>query len=277
MIVADNGATKSEWYITDGAETHHVLLPGYNPATGTEQARADFLHEVSKNIKTQLKTGTLFFYSAGVGNSMVKAKIQALLKELFPNMEIVLETDLTGAGRAIFEYKEGITAILGTGSNAGYYNGYSIIHQPESLGFFLGDEGSGAYLGKQMLKAYLEETLPEDIADHLFITFQKYPDGWIQKLLKQPAAFDYGRLAAEMLAFRTHPFVIETATNAFNDFFRHIVSRVKHPGQRRIGFAGKVAFTFSDILEQATLRHGYQLYNIISSPASALLQYHKNV
>jgi len=132
MIVADNGATKSEWYITDGAETHHVLLPGYNPATGTEQARADFLHEVSKNIKTQLKTGTLFFYSAGVGNSMVKAKIQALLKELFPNMEIVLETDLTGAGRAIFEYKEGITAILGTGANAGYYNGYSIIHQPES-------------------------------------------------------------------------------------------------------------------------------------------------
>jgi len=276
MIVADNGATKSEWYITDGAETCHVLLPGYNPATGTEKTKADFLYEVSQNIKTQFKTGTLFFYSAGVGNSNSKAKMQAVLTELFPNMEIVLETDLTGAARAIFGDQKGITAILGTGANAGYYNGYSIIHQPKSLGFFLGDEGSGAYLGKLLLKAYLEETLPEDIASHISTTFKSYPDDWIRNLLKQPAAYDYGRLAAEMLAFRTHPFVIETATNAFNAFFRHILSRVKHPGQYRIGFAGKVAFTFSDILEQATLRHGYQLYNIISSPAKNLFQWHQH-
>ncbi|MDZ7775085.1 MAG: hypothetical protein U5L09_05450 [Bacteroidales bacterium] len=115
---------------------------------------------------------------------------------------IVLETDLTGAARAIFGDKEGITAILGTGANAGYYNGYSIIHQPKSLGFFLGDEGSGAYLGKQLLKAYLEETLPEAIAGHLSNTFKGYPDDWIQNLLKQPAAYDYGRFAAEMLALQ---------------------------------------------------------------------------
>lgn len=275
MIVADNGATKSEWYIADGKETHHFLLPGYNPATGTEKAKTDFLHEVSQSIKTHFKKGTLFFYSAGVSRLSPKIKMRALLTELFPNMDIFLETDLTGAARAIFGDQKGITAILGTGANAGYYDGHNIVHQPESLGFFLGDEGSGAYLGKQLLKAFLENSLPDDIANHLTISLKSFSDDWSQQLLKQPTACDYGRLASEMLAFRDHPYVIEMVTNAFNEFFRHIVSRVQHPGQSRIGFNGKVAFTFKDILTEVTKVHGFLPYKIISSPAKNLYYWHQ--
>ncbi len=275
MIIADNGATKSEWYITGETEIRHALLPGYNPATGTEQAKEDFLNAISKHIKSQFNTETLFFYSAGVGNSNTKTRMRVLLESLFPDRNIVLETDLTGAGRAIFGNQKGIAAILGTGANAGYFDGNSIINQPKSLGFFLGDEGSGAYLGKQMLKAYLEESLPPEIARHVSVLFHSYADGWIQKLLKSPSAQDYGLLAAEMLSFREHPFVIELVTEAFHDFFSHIVNRVIHPGQRRIGFAGKVAFMFSDILKAVSKEQGFELYKTIGSPAKALLQWHQ--
>lgn len=275
MIVADNGATKSEWYLTGGSETKRLVLPGYNPSTASENNRERFRNAVLANFRNYPYHGPVFFYSAGVAAERPRAAMVAMLKEMFGGAEVFVETDLTGAARALFGNKKGIAAILGTGANAGYFDGYRIVHQPKSLGFLLGDEGSGAYLGKMLLKAYLEKTLPAEIANHITSKLKNYPEGWVQQALKHPAANEYGYFAAEIMPFRNHDYVINTVKKAFDDFFRHIVSRVNGPENAKIGFAGKVADTFSDILFDKAAEFGYQPVQVIRAPAEKLFEWHQ--
>lgn len=274
IFVADNGATKCEWMSGEKADApHRIILPGCNPSTGSQEAFNTFSSSVKEALPVDGR-GEVFFYSTGTAKSSGYQKMLKELQTLFPGYRIHLETDLTGAGRALFGSRQGIAAILGTGANAGFYDGLRIVHQPLSLGFLLGDEGSAAYMGKMLLKAWLEETLPEELQKHFTEEIEKRDLNPLQQFYQKPSAAETGQLLTLMQKFSNNPYVEEMVDKAFRDFYHHIVSRVESGNNRTIGFTGSVAAAFIDILKQQTAKHHYVFHNIVKSPVQKLWQWH---
>lgn len=273
IAVADNGASKCEWMIGDGAgEPVKVVHPGFNPNSATSLQEQEFVKNI--NTKVEDSPDRLFFYSAGMGNEYARAKMLSILKSRFQGSEISIETDLTGTGRAVYGKQQGIAAILGTGANAGFYDGDSISHQPLSLGFLLGDEGSGAYFGKKLLQAYLRGDLPLDVLQELEKNFKESRGELRQKFYSDPSPRILTTMLQAVESLKEHPFLKNIILKGFELFFEHIVARVERQEISTIGFTGSVAYHFSKELEMVASDKGFQVSRIIQHPAKALFEYH---
>src|SRR6056297_1509506 len=164
FIVADSGSTKTNWSIVEkdkiisSFKTRRLNPYFANNELITRELNIHFSDTVNQNhIKN------IYLYGAGFSSEQTKQIIVKGCKNFFTNAQINIETDLLGAARAIFDNQEGIITIMGTGSNTGVYNGEEISCHINSLGFALGDEGSGAHLGKLLIIDYLHDNLPKDL------------------------------------------------------------------------------------------------------------------
>lgn len=273
IAVADNGASKCEWVIGETTNSpRKIVHRGFNPNTSSAIDEKEFRDAI--NIMVAKLPQIVFFYSAGVANKTGEDRIRNILKSCFPDSQIMIFTDLTGVGRAVFSGREGIAAILGTGANAGYYTGEEIAHQPLSLGFLLGDEGSGAYLGKEILRYYLSGTLPPDLTKHLERKIEQSRQEIIKQFYLHPSPQMLGNFLKYLEPYKGHPFLNNLAFESFKLFFRNIVSRVESNDCKRIGFCGSVAFHLQPILSQVAEKEGYQIEKTLQNPAPALYTYH---
>src|SRR6202035_799653 len=157
ILIADSGSTKSEWcFISDGRK-QLLETQGASPYFLSEsQLVAMMQKELLPGLKKKRPTH-IYFYGTGCGTAANRAIVRRALKKVFPEAKVEVQHDLTGAARALCGKNKGIVAILGTGSNSGYFNGRKITRNSPGLGYVLGDEGSGAYLGKKVLQSYLYE------------------------------------------------------------------------------------------------------------------------
>jgi N-acetylglucosamine kinase-like BadF-type ATPase len=183
---------------------------------------------------------------------------------------------LLGAARALCGHQTGIACILGTGSNAALYNGKYIDGSATSLGFWLGDEGSGGYLGKQLITDYLNGDLPDELRSHFE---RRYPDRYPQimdKVYRQPFPNRYlASFSKFVFDHLSHPYCYSLAYHAFALFFEKRVQKLDPQRQHSVHFTGSVAFYYANVLRQVATDQGYKLGHIAEEPAAGLVLYHQ--
>jgi glucosamine kinase len=172
-LIADSGATKTEWCLLDGSKKKIFITQGMSPYfISAEQMQSILINELQPQVK-KININQIYYYGTGCANPGNVKVVMKVFKDIFPDAEIEVTHDLMAAAKALCGDEKGISCILGTGSNSCYYNGKRIVKNSPGLGYILGDEGSGAYLGKKVIQYYLYDTFDEDLRsrfDAKFVT-----------------------------------------------------------------------------------------------------------
>lgn len=278
ILIADGGSTKTDWrLIVDGREYKQVQTTGFNPyILGTEQIEEILWKELQPFIDNQ-RIASIFYYGAGCSTPVKNMIVETALQNVFPNAKIEVSHDLLAAAHALCGNTEGIAAILGTGSNSCYYDGTKISETIFSLGYFFGDEGSGAYLGTQLLKAFLHDELPDDLKENLKNFYNGSLESILDAVYNKPAPnkflASFSRFIGEN---RNHPFIRQMITDAFRKFFKYQVCCFSRHKEAPVHFVGSVAFHYRDILTEVGKEFGITTGKFIQAPIDGLIEYHLN-
>lgn len=275
-LIADSGATKCEWCLLYNGKKKTIITQGISPYfLDVEQIVALLAKELMPKIKT-IVVNELHYYGTGLSNDNNIKIIKTALKKLFPSAKINANHDLLAAARALCGNNKGIACILGTGSNSCYYNGKKIIKNSPGLGYVLGDEGSGAYLGKKVVQYYLYRTFDEDLM-HLFDKqFNTNKTEILDTVYKKPLANRYLASFTQFLVDNRGHFMVENIIeDCLNDFFFNHLNKYKESWVLPINFVGSVAFGFRDVLKELCHSYELELGTVLKKPMDGLIIYHK--
>lgn len=277
ILIVDTGATTSNWRaISQTGEISQFQTAGFNPTyQPIEQLEAEIVK--SDLIKYQTKIKHLFYYGAGCGSAEKRALTKEALTELFPEAEIQVKDDMIAAARALCGHEAGIACILGTGANSCFYDGDKRVDHVASLGYVLGDEGSGAYLGKVLLADYLRNDLPDILTERFNKRFNLSLEEVLERVYHQDLP---GRYMAGFSKFVfqniKEPYAYKLVYDAFSLFFDKNILKYPQAQSVPVHFSGSVGFYFGNILRQVGNDKGVVVKNIIESPIAGLTLYHKN-
>ena len=275
ILIADSGATKTSWVWLNTEAEKHFETPGFHPAFVSKQTIHENLIQSISSKQSEL-IDDIYFYGAGCGNKKGKETIYTALTDFFPASNIYLETDLLGACRALFQEQQGICAILGTGSNSAFYKNGKIESRQPSLGYILGDEGSGAYLGKLLVTAFLNGEMTAISAIKFSETFDLSYEEIIDKVYRQPFPNRFlASLCPYLSAEKEDPFIDSLIRDGLNDFFRKNLLKYKNIEKQEIRFCGSIAFNFTGYLEVLCSKYKLNLGGVIKNPIEGLVKYHK--
>ena len=277
VIIADCGSTKCDWLLLHGARDQQMEnTVGFSPFFhSTEDIRTILVEQLLPKLKAE-SVEELYFYGTGVHDEHRSEIIAAALRSVFPNAKIEVEHDLLGAARSVCGRSAGIACILGTGSNSCYYDGKDILDNVPSLGWLLGDEGSGTHLGKALLRAWFYRELPTDLQTAFNA---EYPEG--QDVIKDKI---YDKGANAYLATFTrflgdnlqHPFVQNMVASCLGEFLdRHVC---KYNGYQHvpIHFVGSIAYHFQDVLVKCLEERKLKLGTVVRKPIYPLADFHRH-
>ena len=277
ILIADSGSTKTDWICLTGSDESmqiEIQTVGLNPFhVSDNEIRGVLAHDVLPQLG-DTKVDAVYFYGSGV-RPEVEGRVEGLLRESFPDAQTVeAHSDLLGACRALCGDKAGIACILGTGANSCVYDGRQVVHNTPALGYILGDEGSGAVLGKHLLHDLYTGVLPHNLR----ITFEKEMglelSEIINKVYREPQA---NRFLASLSEF-IHRHLDEEGIrqlvyNTFSDFVNYHISRY---GRRDLplSFVGSIAYYYQKQLQLIVQMLGYPMGTILKSPLQGLVAYH---
>lgn len=277
IVVADSGSTKTDWrIISPNGAIDQVVTEGINPFhQRPEEIQA--IIEQSDLPRIARRTQEIYFYGAGCNYPDKIEAVEESIKAFFPQSDIYVDHDLIAAARALCGDKEGIVCILGTGSNSCYYDGTTIFQATPSLGYILGDEGSGAYMGRKFIKEYLYKKSPESVREKFYKKYGYSTDYILDAVYSKTMANRF--LASFALFFEEniqHPYIHGLVYECFYDFLdTHILKYKKHVNLP-INFVGSIAFYFQEILEKVVIDAGLHFGKVIQSPIMGLTSYHQN-
>lgn len=218
----------------------------------------------------------LYYYGTGLGSAENVTILKKALRRLFPAAKAEVTHDLMGAARALCGNEKGIACILGTGSNSCYYNGQKILKNSPGLGYVLGDEGSGAYLGKKVLQYYLYNTFDEDLKARFDARFVTTPTEILDNVYKKPLPNRYLASFAVFLAEnRGHYMVENIIEDGLNDFFFNHLYKYRESWTLPIHFVGSVAYGFRDVLLELCHSYELELGKVLKKPMDGLIAYHR--
>ena len=277
ILIADSGSTKTDWCFLDSSrKEHYFMTEGYNPYFCDE-------HYIINSIKENLPGGIdrlgikeVYFYGAGCQDDKV-AVMQGILRSVFSNCEqIAAEVDLLAAARGLLGNKAGFAAILGTGTNTCIYDGNRIINNVDSLGFILGDEGSGAAIGKKILSDYLRNKMPGSVKSAFQNMYELNPADIIHRIYREPLA---NRFCASFTRFLKHPEVDPDYGNklvksSFTEFFHNLVSCYPDYNKYTFNCIGSVSYHFAAILEEVLNDFQMEPGRILPSLIAELASFH---
>jgi glucosamine kinase len=280
ILIADSGSTKTDWRLIDAnQEIHQYITQGINPYFQNQQEITGILqHELLSQLRIGMTShiSEIHFYGAGCGSVQRKKQMASALSSLFSSAHIDIQTDLLGAAHALCGSEPGIVAILGTGSNTCYYDGTSIVENHASLGFILGDEGSGAHIGKTFLKTYLNKEMPEPIAERFYARFQLDRDQILESVYQQPMP---NRFLASFTKFilqnLKEQFLMDMVASCFHEMFERHILKYEHVSLK-LNCVGSVAYYFSNVLRAVAVNKGVTIGKILETPIAALTLYHLN-
>jgi glucosamine kinase len=275
VLIADSGSTKCEWRLLEAGKKKKIFTTGISPYfLNAEQITALLQKELLPKIKNAI-IDEIFFYGPGLKDNANKRFIHTVLKKVFPSAQIEVQTDLLGAARALSQTEKGICCILGTGSNSCYYNGKKILKNSPGLGYVLGDEGSGAYLGRKVIQYFLYNTFDEELALAFYKAYNTTADEILMHVYKQPQPNRYLAAFAIFLAENRGHYMIENIIeDGLNDFFFTHLIKYRESWLYPIHFTGSIAYGFKDVLNN--LCHSYEMDagTIIKQPMDGLVKYH---
>lgn len=275
ILIADSGASKTDWrMLGPNGSIEQAQSIGYNPYY---QPIEQFDKEVREVLVPQVKhpVKKVFYYGTGCSSDKNRKMIRTALERYFTDAHIEVWHDLLAAARALCGEEPGIACILGTGSNSCYYDGVRIVENVTSLGYVLGDEGSGAWMGKKIVADYLRKDLPEKLWDHFKKRFPMDRDEILSRVYSQemPSRF-LGSFSHFIFQHLKEPYCYKLVYDGFSEFMEKNVMRYEKYNELKVHFVGSVAFYFSDILRQVANDKGITLKNILESPIAGLTLYH---
>lgn len=283
ILIGDSGATKTEWRIID-EQTGHIIWQGHSvglhPLYLEVRAIAANLFDCFSGVlEQQLSINAIFFYGAGCGSEAAQIQMTKALTRVFTTRteSVKVDTDLLGAARSTFQQDSGNLAILGTGSAFCVYNGQEIEHMAPSLGFIIGDEGSGADLGRRLIKAYFSQQMPTVLTQKFN---QAFPNFDRQELISRcygvsaiPNAY-CGSFAPFLEQNLSDEFIQNLTYTAFSEFLAYIKPFVKGSS---LAFVGSIAKYFEPQLTKALKLHQLDLLTVNASPIEGLCRYHTSL
>lgn len=280
LLFADSGASKTSWVITDfeGNKISGFKSIGLNPYfLDSKKMMSEINKTFPENIRKE-NIAKVFFYGAGCGRNDSYEIVFDALNKTFSNADNLVFSDMLGAARAVFLKEKGIAAILGTGSNACVYNGSEITDNAVTLGFILGDEGSGAHIGKRFVKKYLEngfsKNLNEKIAQLENIQEKTVLDRVYRKPHPNKYLADFCNIVHKLLNEKE---IYELVYDSFELFFeKYIFSLDKSNENKRnnIGLCGSIAFHFQDVLRDVAIKHNYEIVSVLKEPIDMIIKFH---
>lgn len=270
ILIGEAGGTKSDWRLIDGDMVNSFSGSAFNALTGNSEQLLNTL----KTLTDFSKVTKVYFYAAGMLPSQKEIHMP-VFAGFFSGAAIKLETDVLGAAKALFQRKRGVVGILGTGSACCTFDGECLIGRVPSLGYILGDEGGGFYLGRRWTRLYLRQQVPVDL-NALFL--RQYPDFHEAQVLEWTK--DRATLVSNLAGLTTflkeneqHPFITHLIETAFLDYFKACAPSV-NTGEPW-GFTGSVAFHFQERLKICAQRLDIRIEQIISSAIEGLTHYHQ--
>lgn len=277
VAIVDSGSTKSDWVILDDFKKVFLKTEtiGFNPNFINKEL---IVPEIEKNtsLSTVKNSVTkIYFYGSGCG---VQQNCDIIIEELgkvFIGAEIMVKEDLTAAAYAAYRGKPAIVCILGTGSNSCYFNGESIKIQLPSLGFLVGDEGSGSAIGKQLVRRFFMQKLPADLSSEFEETYKLTVEEALKNMYhtSRPNAYlaDFNKFVVER---KDHPYLQKMVHDEMLSFFDYQVLPYMESRDAEINFIGSIAYYYEDILRSAAAEFNLTVGQIVQKPIESLVSYH---
>jgi len=276
ILIADSGSTSTEWVLLEKQEARERLhSKGLNPVVLSAINIKEIIAATFPDTQKNLQIKQLYFFGAGCWNAEYSEKIEQALQDCFVNANIVVQSDIWGAIKATCGKEAGITCILGTGTNTCVFDGNQIVDNIPSLGYILGDEGSGTHLGKQLLQHYFYRELPDSLEQQFVKQYQLNKSQVIERVYRQVGANRYLASFTPFLSTHlTQPFVRNLVKASFDEFLERHVLKYKQSSTYPIHFVGSIAHHFRPVLESCVIQKNLQLGKIIQYPINNLVNYY---
>ena len=273
-LIADSGATKTEWCLLNNGKKKTFFTQGISPYfLSSDEIRNLLLKELKPKVKQQVDE--IYFYGTGLFDTENAKMIKKVLRQVFPGSKAYADHDILGAAKALCGKKKGIVCNLGTGTFSCYYDGKKIIKSRPGPGYRLGDEGSGAYLGKKVIQYYLYEIFDEDLKYRFDKKYNTNRAEILQNVYRKPFPNRYLASFALFLAENRGHYMIENILeDGLNDFFFYHLVKYPEIWKLPVNFAGGIAFGFKDVLAQLCSNYGFELGKIMKNPMEGLVKYY---
>lgn len=278
IAIVDGGSTKCDWVLlqNDGKEHFRAETVGFNPNIISEKLISK---EVSKNeallaFADDIKY--LFFYGSGCGTKKNQNIVQQELQQVFSTASIIVKEDLLAAAYSAYRGFPEIVCILGTGSNACYFDGKNMRTELPSLGFMIGDEGSGSALGKNLVKLYFHKKLPRHIHEAFASTYKLSIEDLLQNMYHNPRVNAYfAEFTKFVVQYKSDAFIQQMVYKELKHFLEYQVVPYKECRHSELNFIGSVAYFFEDILRAVAAEFHFTVGNIVQRPIESLVDYHR--
>lgn len=278
IAIVDGGSTKCDWVLLDesGDIVEYAQTIGFNPNIIQE----DLIPvEILKNTlltEHRFHIKHLFFYGSGCGVEENKKRMEASMSKIFSHAHIVIKEDLTAAAYAAYNGKPAIICILGTGSNSCYFDGQSIRRDLPSLGFLIGDEGSGSALGKTLVRNYFMKKMPEDLQQEFRKEYNLNIEELIQHLYHKPRVNAYlAQFSKFIIQRKNHPYLQHLVYEELKNYLDYQVIPYEESKNCEINFVGSIAYYYEDILKAVASDMHLKIGKIVQKPIESLVEYHK--
>ena len=277
-LIADSGATKAEWCLIKNGKKKTIFTQGISPYFLNAEQIQDLLQKELRSKLKHVKIDEIFYYGTGCANPDNVRLIKKAIQKVFTETKTVEVThDLMAAARSVCGKKKGVVANLGTGSFCCYYDGKKIVKQIPGIGYILGDEGSGAYLGKKVIQYYLYETFDDDLRARFNAKYITNRSEILENVYRKPLPNRYLAAYTIFLAENRGHFMIENIIeDGLNEFFFFHLCKFRESWTLPIHFVGSVAFGFKDVLQQLCSTYEFELGQVIKNPMEGLVAYHRS-
>jgi N-acetylglucosamine kinase-like BadF-type ATPase len=277
ILIAESGATKAEWCLVSNGKKKKATTQGISPYFFTRQKVVELLEKdlLPQLSKSTISISEIHYYGTGMLNPDNVKMVRNALQDVFQTTTIEINDDLLAAARSVNGKNQGLVCNLGTGSFCCFYNGKKIAKQTPGIGYILGDEGSGAYLGKKVIQYYLYNTFDEELR---YRFDQKYATNRveiIENVYRKPLANRYLATFALFLSENRGHYMIENIIeDGLNDFFFYHLCKYNEAWRLPVSFVGSIAFGFKDVLKDLCSSYEFELGKVLKSPMSGLIEYH---
>ncbi|MGC6533222.1 MAG: hypothetical protein ACON34_09495 [Flavobacteriales bacterium] len=278
ILIADSGSTKCDWALvsSDFEKRGYYRSMGLNPYFHTPEVIERALRDNAELASLAEEITHVFFYGAGSSSPKLCAIMEAGLARVFCNARILVDHDLVGAAYSTYSGEPSISCILGTGSNSVFFDGTGIYEEVPSLAYIVGDEASGSYYGKDLLRAYFYKRLPKELRDAFERDYAPTKDEFVDRVYNQPDANVYLASFMKFLGDQyEHPWCKELIKKGQRDFLEVHVKCYPNWAEVPVHFVGSGAYHFRKELGEVCAEMGIRLGNIIRRPIDGLVAYHK--
>ena len=275
ILLADSGATKCEWCLVQKGRNKTIFTQGISPYfLDAQQINQLLAAELLPSLK-KVTVSEIYYYGTGLSNPNNVKILEKALRISFPGAKVKADHDMMAAARSLCGREKGIACILGTGSNSCYFDGKKITKNRPGLGYALGDEGSGAYLGKKVIQYYLYETYDEELKYKFNDTYKTDRTEILENVYKKPLPNRYLAGFAGFLAENRGHYMIENILeDGLNDFFFQHLCKYSESWKYPIHFVGGVSYGFRYVLKDLCQSYEFELGKILKNPMEGLIDYH---